>query len=59
MVEFPAPKVEDKNRPSEEVEEIKKQVRQAIKILEEDKQVAAFNLLKRYCRIGRNEDVAN
>jgi hypothetical protein len=33
--------------PNEEVEEIKKQVRQAMKILEEGKQVAAFNLLKR------------
>ena len=47
MVEFPAPKVEDKDGPNEEVEEIKKQVRQAMKILEEGKQVAAFNLLKR------------
>ena len=47
MVKFPAPKVEDKDRPNEEVEEIKKQVRQAMKILEEGKQVAAFNLLKR------------
>ena len=47
MVKFPAPKVEDKDRPNEEIEEIKKQVRQAMKILEEGKQVPAFNLLKR------------
>lgn len=47
VVKFPAPKAEDEAPPNEEVEEIKKQVRQAMKILEEGKQVAAFNLLKR------------
>lgn len=54
VLKFPAPKVEDEDRPNEDVEEIKKQVRQAMKILEQGKQVAAFNLLKRYCRIGRS-----
>jgi hypothetical protein len=46
-VEFATPKVEHKNKPSEEVEEIKNQIREAMKILEEGKQVAAYNLLKR------------
>jgi hypothetical protein len=46
VLKFPTPKVEDEDRPNEEVEEIKKQVRQAMKILEEGKQVAAFKLLK-------------
>jgi hypothetical protein len=47
VVEFPTPKVEDENKPNEEVEEIKNQIREAMKILEEGKQVAAYNLLKR------------
>jgi hypothetical protein len=46
-VESATPKVEHKNKPSEEVEEIKNQIREAMKILEEGKQVAAYNLLKR------------
>jgi hypothetical protein len=46
-VEFATPKVEHKNKPSEEVEEIKNQIREAMKILEEGKQVVAYNLLKR------------
>jgi hypothetical protein len=47
-VTTPLPHRTPKNeeRPNEEVEEIKKQVRQAMKILEEGKHVAAFNLLK-------------
>jgi hypothetical protein len=44
---IPHPTPKNEERPNEEVEEIKKQVRQAMKILEEGKQVAAFNLLKR------------
>ena len=47
VVKFPASKAEDEAPPNEEVEEIKKQVRQAMKIFEKGKQVAAFNLLKR------------
>jgi hypothetical protein len=47
VVKFPTPKANDEDRPSEDVEEIKNQVRQAMKVLEEGKQVAAFNLLKR------------
>jgi len=43
---IPHPTPKNEERPNEEVEEIKKQVRQAMKILEEGKQVAAFNLLK-------------
>jgi hypothetical protein len=47
VVEFPTPKVEEEARPNEAVEEIKNQIREAMKILEEGKQVAAYNLLKR------------
>jgi hypothetical protein len=46
LVKFPAPNAENEGLPNEEVEQIKKQVGHAIKILEEGKQVAAFNLLK-------------
>lgn len=58
VVQFPNPKFEnedrhenlekinEEDRPNERVEEIKNQVRKAMKILEEGKQVAAFNLLK-------------
>lgn len=45
LVKFPNP--EDEDGPTTDVEEIKRQVRLAIKALEEGKQVAAFNLLKR------------
>lgn len=45
VVKFPNP--EDEDGPTTDVEEIKRQVRLAIKVLEEGKQVAAFNLLKR------------
>ena len=47
VVKFPVPEVEAEDLPNEDVEEIKKQVRQAMKMLEEGKQVAAFNLLRR------------
>jgi hypothetical protein len=47
VVKFPTPKVEAENKPNEELEEIKNQIREAIKILEEGKHVAAYNLLKR------------
>ena len=47
VVKFPAPKAEDESGPREDIEEIKEQVRHAMKVLEEGKQVAAFNLLKR------------
>jgi hypothetical protein len=49
VVKFPSPAEEDADGPIAAVdgEEIKKQVRLAMKALEEGKQVAAFNLLKR------------
>ena len=47
VVEFTPTKVNDEDRTSESAEEIKDQVRHAMKFLEEGKQVAAFNLLKR------------
>jgi hypothetical protein len=47
VVKFPARESDDQNEPNEAVEEIKSQVRHAMKVLEEGKQVAAFNLLKR------------
>ena len=47
VVEFSVPTPEDKSPPNEEVDKIKEQVRLAMKALEEGKQVAAFNLLKR------------
>jgi hypothetical protein len=46
VVKFPNPE-DDADGPTVDVEEIKKQVRRAMKALEEGKQVAAFNLLKR------------
>ena len=47
VVKFPGSQTEDEDRPREDIEEIKDQVRLAMKVLEEGKQVAAFNLLKR------------
>jgi hypothetical protein len=47
VVKFPNPDDDDADGASAEVEEIKDQVRLAMKALEEGKQVAAFNLLKR------------
>ena len=49
MVKFPDPAEDDANGSTVAVdgEEIIKQVRLAMKALEEGKQVAAFNLLKR------------
>ena len=47
VVKFPTPTFQDKDQPNEGVAQIKEQVRQAMKALEEGKQVAAFNLLKR------------
>jgi len=48
VVEFPKPEANEQ-RPdrSDEVEELKRRVREAIDVLEEGKQVAAYNLLKR------------
>jgi hypothetical protein len=47
VLKFPNPKDEDEEESNVDVEDIKNQVRQAMKALEEGKQVAAFNLLKR------------
>jgi hypothetical protein len=47
VVKFPNPQDADVDDPSAELEEIKNQVRLAMNALEEGKQVAAFNLLKR------------
>jgi hypothetical protein len=47
VVKFPTPTFENKNQPNEGIAQIKEQVRQAMKALEEGRQVAAFNLLKR------------
>jgi hypothetical protein len=47
VVTFPNPENDDANSSTADVEEIKNQVRLAMKVLEEGKQVAAFNLLKR------------
>ena len=47
VVKFPTPTFENKDQPIEGVAQIKEQVRQAMKALEEGRQVAAFNLLKR------------
>jgi hypothetical protein len=47
VVKFPKPEDEDAEGPTAEVEEIKNEVRLAMKALEEGKQVAAFNRLKR------------
>jgi hypothetical protein len=48
VVEFPKPESNER-RPdrSDEVEELKRRVREAIDVLEQGKQVAAYNLLKR------------
>jgi pyruvate-formate lyase len=48
VVEFPKPE-SNQRRPdrSDEVEELKRRVREAIDVLEQGKQVAAYNLLKR------------
>ena len=47
VVKFPPPRPDDEDQRQESLEEIKDQVRHAMKFLEEGKQVAAFNLLKR------------
>ena len=47
VVKFPDPGPEGENGVQAEIEEIKDQVRHAMKALEEGKQVAAFNVLKR------------
>ena len=47
VVKFPRPEAENAEAPNEDLEELKNQVRHAMKLLEEGKQVAAFNLLKR------------
>ena len=47
VVKFPIPEKDNEGGPAADVEEIKDQVRLAVKALEEGKQVAAFNLLKR------------
>jgi hypothetical protein len=47
VVKFPNPEDDGADVPTENIEEIKKRVRLAIKALEEGKQVAAFDLLKR------------
>jgi hypothetical protein len=48
VVEFPKPH-SNEQRPdrSDEVERLKRQVREAMDVLEQGKQVAAYNLLKR------------
>ena len=47
VVNFPNPKDDHEDGPITDVEELKNQVRLAMKVLAEGKQVAAFNLLKR------------
>jgi hypothetical protein len=47
VVKFPDPPTDVEDESNPEVEEIKNQVRQAMRALEEGKQVAALNLLKR------------
>jgi hypothetical protein len=47
VVKFPSPEDDHEDGPTTDVEELKNQVRLAMKVLEEGKQVAAFNLLKR------------
>jgi hypothetical protein len=47
VVNFPNPEDDRKDGPTTDLEELKNQVRLAMKALEEGKQVAAFNLLKR------------
>jgi hypothetical protein len=46
LVKFPEPKPEEEAESDPMVEDIKNKVRQAMKLLEDGKQVAAFNLLK-------------
>ena len=46
VVKFPTPEAENAEAPNEDLEELKNQVRHAMKLLEEGKQVAAFNLLQ-------------
>jgi hypothetical protein len=46
VVKFPEPKAEEEPESDPIVEDIKDKVRQAMKLLEDGKQVAAFNLLK-------------
>jgi len=47
VVKLPNPEDDHEDGPTTDVEELKNQVRLAMKVLEEGKQVAAFNLLKR------------
>ena len=47
VIEFPTPKADNEEEPNQDVIGIKNQVRHAMNLLEEGKQVAAFNLLKR------------
>jgi hypothetical protein len=48
VVEFPKPESnQQRSDRNDEVEELKRRVREAIEVLEEGKQVAAYNLLKR------------
>jgi hypothetical protein len=47
VVKFPGFEVENADAPNDDLEELKNQVRHAMKLLEEGKQVAAFNVLKR------------
>jgi hypothetical protein len=53
VVKFPAPEAEHAEAPNEDLEELKNEVRHAMKLLEEGRQVAAFNLLKGI--IGRDQ----
>ena len=46
LVKFPEPEAEEEAQADPMVEDLKNKVRQAMKLLEEGKQVAAFNLLK-------------
>jgi hypothetical protein len=47
VVKFPVPEAENVDARNEDLEELKNHVRHAMRLLEEGKQVAAFNLLKR------------
>jgi hypothetical protein len=47
VVKSPRPKAENTDARNEDLEELKNQVRHAMKLLEEGKQVTAFNFLKR------------
>jgi hypothetical protein len=46
VVKFPIPEAENANAENENLDEFKNQVRHAMKLLQEGKQVAAFNILK-------------